>query len=65
LKFHSSSPSQVEVHQLIDKQMYHHRLKEHSIGLSLFILMDKNSECNHRWMPSTEKSSKQGRQTDK
>jgi hypothetical protein len=30
-------------------------IKEHSIGLSFFILLDKNSECNHRWMPSTEK----------
>jgi hypothetical protein len=38
LKFHSSSPSQVEVHQLIGKQMYHHRLKEHGIGLNIFIL---------------------------
>jgi hypothetical protein len=53
--FHSSSPSQAEVHQLIGKQMYHHRLKEHSIGLSFFILLDKNSECNNKWMPSTEK----------
>jgi hypothetical protein len=35
--------------------MYHHGLKEHGIGISFFILLDKNSECNHRWMPSTEK----------
>jgi hypothetical protein len=36
--------------------MYHHGLKEDGIGLNFFILLHKDSECNLRWMPSTEKA---------